>query len=281
MIEHTTDRLFWTLTAIIIGALILTIGVNAFPKMTQDVIQPVSGVIKQADHVGQIASDTGSQAEHNASNFDLNKLNTNSDEQAKANAIDADKLGFQLQDMGNGDAMITKYSNSSTTPTIPAYMKLEGATVKITEIGSGAFSAMKLTSVSLPDTITAIDDWAFQNNNLTNVTIPDSVKTIGTWAFQNNQLSSVTLSNSLISIGNLAFSMNQITTLSVPNSVTSIGDWAFQNNKISSLTFGNSINHLGDHSFEMNQLTSVTLPSSLKSLGSNVFNDSVNVIHNQ
>lgn len=279
MMQHTTDRLFWTLTAIIIGALILTIGVNAFPKMTQDVIQPVSGVIKQADHVGQIASDTGSQAEHGASNFDLNKLNTNSDEQAKANAIDADKLGFQLQDMGNGDAMITKYSNSSTTPTIPAYMKLEGATVKITEIGSGAFSAMKLNSVSLPDTITAIDDWAFQNNDLTSVTIPDSVKTIGTWAFQDNQLSSVTLSNSLTSIGNLAFSMNQITTLSIPNSVTSIGDWAFQNNKISSLTFGNSINHLGDHSFEMNQLTSVTLPSSLKSLGSNVFNDSVKVIH--
>ena len=280
MIEHTTDRLFWTLTAIIIGALILTIGVNAFPKMTQDVIQPVSGVIKQADHVGQIASDTGSQAEHNASNFDLNKLNTNSDEQAKANAIDADKLGFQLQDMGNGDAMITKYSNSSTTPTIPAYMKLEGATVKITEIGSGAFSAMKLTSVSLPDTITTIWDWAFQNNQLTDITIPNSVTYIGTWAFQDNQLTNVSFPNSLTHIGNLSFSMNQLQSVHIPDAVTYVGDWSFQNNKITDLTIGKTVNYIGPYAFSMNNFKSVNLPNSVKTLGDNAFDSSINVIHN-
>lgn len=65
MIEHTTDRLFWTLTSIIVGALILTIGINAFPKATQGVIQPISGVIKQADTVTGTANNTANDAMNN------------------------------------------------------------------------------------------------------------------------------------------------------------------------------------------------------------------------
>lgn len=49
MMEHTTDRLFWTLSAIIIAALLLTIGVKVFPKAASEVIHPMSGVVQSAD----------------------------------------------------------------------------------------------------------------------------------------------------------------------------------------------------------------------------------------
>lgn len=280
MMEHATDRLFWTLTTIIITALILTIGVNTFPKMTQNVISPISGVIKQADHVANTADATGNLAAKNASNFDLSSLNTNSDDQAKATAIDADKLGFKLSDTGNNTAMIVSYNNTSKNPVIPAYMKLNGQTVKITAIGGGAFSAMKLTSVSLPDTITTIWDWAFQNNQLTDITIPNSVTYIGTWAFQDNQLTNVSFPNSLTHIGNLSFSMNQLQSVHIPDAVTYVGDWSFQNNKINDLSIGKAVNYIGPYAFSMNNFKSVNLPNSVKTLGDNAFDSSINVIHN-
>lgn len=49
MMEHTTDRLFWTLSSIIIAALLLTLGVKIFPKATSEVIHPMSGVVQSAD----------------------------------------------------------------------------------------------------------------------------------------------------------------------------------------------------------------------------------------
>lgn len=49
MMEHTTDRLFWTLSSIIIAALLLTLGVKIFPKATSEAIHPMSGVVQSAD----------------------------------------------------------------------------------------------------------------------------------------------------------------------------------------------------------------------------------------
>lgn len=49
MLEHTTDRLFWTLSTIIIGALLLTIGAKAFPHAADAVIEPMYGLVRQAD----------------------------------------------------------------------------------------------------------------------------------------------------------------------------------------------------------------------------------------
>lgn len=49
MMEHTTDRLFWTLSTIIIAALLLTIGAKTFPNATQNVLRPLSGMMRQAD----------------------------------------------------------------------------------------------------------------------------------------------------------------------------------------------------------------------------------------
>ena len=211
MMEHTTDRLFWTLTAIIIGALILTIGVNAFPKMTQDVIQPMSGVIKQSDAVGHTASDTGNKAASDAANYSVDDGSGNSNSQssdpdasAKANAVEASTLGLNVTANGDGTGVLA----GSTTPVIaglssgysgalniPEYVKVNGQLTKITSIGN----------------------LAFQNNNLTSVNIPNSVKSIGDSAFFGNKLTSVNIPNSVTSIGDNAFSSNNLTSVNIPN----------------------------------------------------------------
>lgn len=280
MMEHTTDRLFWTLTTIIVGALLLTIGIKAFPSMTNEVIAPISGFIKQADIGTKNANSTGRLAAKNASNFDLSTLNTNTDQQAKDNAIDAQKLGFELIDNNDGTATIKRYNNTSMNVTIPAYMKLNGKTVKITGLGAYSFSSTNLNSINIPDSVTHIDSWAMQNNNLTSVSIPNSVTSIADWAFQDNKLTSVTLSNKLTSIGDFAFSMNKLTSVQIPNTVTSIGNWSFQNNQISNLSIPNSVTSIGNHAFDMNELSTVNVPTSVTNIGDNAFNDSVKITHN-
>ena len=269
MMEHTTDRLFWTLTSIIVGALILTIGVNAFPKMTQNVISPISGVIQQADTVGHTASNTGNKAASDAANYSVDDGSGNSSSQssdpdasAKANAVEASTLGFTVTDNGDGTATIGAYDGSKgTNVNIPKYVKNNGTLLKITSIGNNAFKSNNLTSITIPNSVTSIGNEAFFYNNLTSVNIP----------------------NSLTSIGDCAFSSNQLTSVNIPNSVTSIGDYAFMNNNLTSLIIPNSLTSIGDYAFENNRLTSVNIPNTqaYQSAQSNVaFDSSVTITNN-
>lgn len=47
--EHTTDRLFWTLTSIIVAALVMTLGAKAFPKATSAITNQLQGTVYSSD----------------------------------------------------------------------------------------------------------------------------------------------------------------------------------------------------------------------------------------
>ncbi|MCL2381391.1 MAG: leucine-rich repeat domain-containing protein [Treponema sp.] len=151
----------------------------------------------------------------------------------------------------------------------------------ITAIGSDAFWNNQLTSVTIPASVTTIGSGAFESNQLTSVTIPNSVTTIGNNAFQNNQLTTVTIGNSVTSIGNSAFAgnaqgtTNRLTSVTIPNSVTTIGNNAFQNNQLTTVTIGSSVTSIGASAFASNSLTSVTIPNSVANIGNNAFQGSV------
>lgn len=86
MMEHTTDRLFWTLTSIIVGALILTLGINAFPKATQSTLQTFSGMTKQADTATTTASNAASAVLNNNDGIDgTNSGSTNDSSHTSSN----------------------------------------------------------------------------------------------------------------------------------------------------------------------------------------------------
>lgn len=122
----------------------------------------------------------------------------------------------------------------------------------MTQIMTGAFAIIdwsthandKITSVSIPDSVTLISPYAFnQCTNLTSVTIPNNVTTIGNSAFSDcTKLSSVVLSNKLETIGYGAFARcNNLTNITLPDSLKSIGAKAFVGTGLSKIYIPSSV----------------------------------------
>ena len=80
----------------------------------------------------------------------------------------------------NEETTISGYNGSGGNITIPSTL----GGYPVTKIFDSAFENCRITSVTIPDSITTIGDSAFYScRSLTSITIPDSVTTIGDSAF--------------------------------------------------------------------------------------------------
>ena len=156
----------------------------------------------------------------------------------------------------------------------------------VRSIGNHAFrGCSKLTSITIPNSITSIGDSAFSGcSRLASITIPDGVTSIGTEAFFGCQsLTSVTIGNSVTSIGDYAFyGCSSLTSVTIGNSVTSIGDYAFYGcSRLTSITIPDSVTSIGASAFEdCSRLNNVTIGKGLTGIGSRAFyNCSIDKIH--
>lgn len=190
-----------------------------------------SGELHNAVYKGDfIKINPGSDAEESKHNFIIRLDLTNWDWNTKTGAtftvtVAAATNTFYFDET---TGTITKYVESDTVVVIPS--KINGVTVET--IGHGAFERSAVTSVTIPDSVTAILDRAFANCfQLTNISIPNSVTSIGFSAFEHcTSLKSITLPSSLNSISEALFSdCSQLTTIHIPDSVLSIQDYAFGN----------------------------------------------------
>ena len=178
--------------------------------------------------VSSITVSPGSDAEDSQHNFIIRLDLTNWDWGTKTGATFTVTVAAATSkfDFDKTTGTITKYVESDTVVVIPS--KINGITVET--IGNTAFQNSAVTSVTIPDSVTAIYSGAFANcSQLTNISIPNSVTYIGFSAFEHcTSLKSITLPSSLRSISEaLFFGCSQLTTIHIPVSVTSIGSYAF------------------------------------------------------
>lgn len=178
--------------------------------------------------VSSITVSPGSDAEDSQHNFIIRLDLTNWDWGTKTGATFTVTVAAATSkfDFDKTTGTITKYVESDTVVVIPS--KINGITVET--IGNTAFQNSAVTSVTIPDSVTAIYSGAFANcSQLTNISIPNSVTYIGFSAFEHcTSLKSITLPSSLSSISEaLFFGCSQLTTIHIPVSVTSIGNNAF------------------------------------------------------
>ena len=146
----------------------------------------------------------------------------------------------------------------------------------VTSIGTYFSFNYKLTSVTIPSSVTSIGDNAFNNcTGLTSVTIPSSVTSIGVGAFSNSGLTSIIIPGSVTIINDNDFSYcYSLASVTIPSSVTSIGGSAFNHcTGLTSVTIPSSVTSIGGSAFNnCTGLTSVGIPSSVTRIDSYAFN---------
>lgn len=123
-------------------------------------------------------------------------------EDAAKDAVNAQLFDFEFI-LNNTAVIVIRYNGTAADVTIPSRYKGK----PVTAIDHAAFQDSAVTSVTIPDSVTAIPDDAFSHcSQLTNISIPNSVTFIGFSAFNScTSLKSITLPSSLSTIGNLAF----------------------------------------------------------------------------
>ena len=130
---------------------------------------------------------------------------------------------------------------------------------------------IKLSSVTIPDTVTEIGTFSFYGNGLTKLTLGNSVNLIDAHAFEANLLTDVIIPDSVTKIGDSAFIYNSIVNLKLSKSITSISLGAFSCNRLTNITIPDSVTKIGVSAFKYNQLTSIMLPDSVTEIGENAF----------
>lgn len=244
---------------------------------------------------------------------------------AQVSQIPAVSGDFEYTVLPDGTAQITSYVGYKKEVIIPSVV--DGYIV--TSIGERAFSyepwpapaaaglaqtgvsrIVKITEVTIPDTVTSIEDYAFiYCENLAGVIIPDSVKSIGGMAFAHcDSLSYLVIGSSLQSIGTNAFfsckslesifvnqnnkvydsrdycnaiietSTNSLIvgckTTVILESVTSIGEYAFYGKDLDRVQIPSSVTSIGEYAFAYNKnLYSVSISDSVKSIDRGAFSD--------
>lgn len=111
---------------------------------------------------------------------ELNSGSGNNNNNPGSSDNDTQKKSDFTYEIKNGKATITGYTGTDTAIVIPS--SVDGYTV--TEIADNAFKSLRISSVSIPSTVTSIGWFAFTDCiSLTAAVIPESVVSIGYEAF--------------------------------------------------------------------------------------------------
>lgn len=138
-------------------------------------------------------------------------------------------------------------------------------------IGTDAFNSSSLTSVVIPNGVTAIREHAFSYcGRLTNVVIPESVILLGDWAFSGcTNLTSAAVPGSVGNIGaGLFWGCSSLMSVTMGEGISGIGFQAFQScSSLASVTMPDGVATIGDHAFSAcSNLTRVEIPDTVSNI---------------
>ena len=133
----------------------------------------------------------------------------------------------------------------------------------------------KLTSISIPSTVTTIGQFAFAGcSKLTSVTLPENIKYIAYAQFQNcTSLESITLPSGLTTIKQNAFSgCSKLSSINLPDGLGKIGPYAFDGcSALTHIDLPEAYTVIDEEAFYGSGLTSLTLSSDITEIGEGAF----------
>lgn len=210
------------------------------------------------------------------------------------NATDMKKL-WTFEEQGDGTLSITGYKGKETDICIPERIGKQ----QVTAIAADAFYPLKygrrkdvgeqckkITSISIPNTVTKIGVDAFRNcSSLANIIIPDSVTSIGKGFLCEDIFAGCTSLENIVvgdnneiykSVDGVLFSKDGKTLIRyapkkvsmeyiVPESVNKIARYAFSNcSNVNSVVISNAVTHIDQQTFrDCESLKTVVIPKSV------------------
>lgn len=151
----------------------------------------------------------------------------------------------------------------------------------VTSLGGSMFSdCTSLTSLTFASgsQITAIPGHFLENTKVTSITLPDSVTTLNDYAFRRSRLQTINISSNskLTSIGSYAFyELKNLKSIYIPKGVTKIGERAFQLcTGLETVTFAanSALTTIGDYAFiTCEKLKSIVIPTGVTSIPNYAF----------
>ena len=126
---------------------------------------------------------------------------------------------------------------------------------KLTAIPDSAFYQSGITGIVIPETVLTIGEYAFASCKKVqgDIIIPDAVYSIGSHCFESSTFNGkLSLGKDVSEIGDYAFSNLSIITgdIDIPDAVLSIGDWAFSSSSFTgSIRIGNSLEEIPEFCF--------------------------------
>lgn len=158
---------------------------------------------------------------------DWSNLTIQSGNPAVQDAANAPLFDFKFTP-DNTAVIVTNYKYKGTAADVTIPSRYQGKPV--TAIEHAAFQNSAVTSVTIPDSVTAIHDGAFVNcTSLKSVTLPSSLSSISESLFLGcSQLTTIHIPDFVSLIRPYAFNdCRNLETIRIPVSVTFIGDFAF------------------------------------------------------
>ncbi len=274
MLDQNTDRMWYVIGAIVIGAAIIAMGLNIYSDSFDSVDGLMASQLNNAeDLVGVITGENPTEW------YSFNKVQGGYEITGfNQRYVDEEFDGVQptvlhIPSEYRGEPVIKIMGGGSYLD--PAFRNIRTITIpdSVIEIGAYAFAVDVDVSDRWYEDIPN-DTWKDERTVRVlegHLTIPDSVEIIGTNAFRGNNLTSIKISNSLKTIEAGVFHTNQLTEVDIPDSVVEIKSFAFENNNLKKVNYSKNLETIGGGAFNLNKLTEIDLPKSVTHIDGRAF----------